>query len=71
MMYRCRWHTGLKQLHPATVCDLVVRRGGDGYSPAEVMGNSETHTSDSVSLLSLAPSVAGSSGATPPPATSL
>jgi hypothetical protein len=58
MMYWCRWHSGLNQLQPATVCDLVVRRGSDGYSPAEVMGNSEAHTGDSVPLTLLAPSVA-------------
>ena len=44
---RRRRHTGLDQLDPPTVHDLVVRRGRDGHGPAEVMGDAEAHATDS------------------------
>ena len=44
---RCYRHTGFDQLDPPTVHDLVVRRGGNGHGPAEVMGDAETHATDS------------------------
>ena len=44
---RRRRQTGLDQLDPPTVHDLVVRRGRDGHGPAEVMGDAEAHATDS------------------------
>ena len=47
MVDRCRRHTGFDQLDSPTVHDLVVRRGDNGHCPAEVMGDAETHATDS------------------------
>jgi hypothetical protein len=46
---RCRRHTGLDQLDPPTIHDGVVRRRSDGHGPAEVMGDAETHATNSAS----------------------
>ena len=37
---------GLDQFNPPSIHHLVVGRGRDGHSPAEVMGDSETHATD-------------------------
>jgi hypothetical protein len=39
--------TGLDQVDPPTVHDLVVRRSRDGHGPAVVMGDAESHAADS------------------------
>jgi hypothetical protein len=51
---RRRRHTGLDQLDPPTIHDLVVRRGRDSHRPAEVVGDAEAHASKSATSHTLA-----------------
>lgn len=49
MVDRCRRHSGLDQLDPSTVDDLMVGRGGDSHGPSEMMRDAKTHAIESTS----------------------